>query len=279
MSQTRKRHVLKTRHTRKQKNNWIIVIPSYKRENTIRDKTLTILKKYRIPSNRINIFVANKEQEILYKQAIPSTDYNKIIVGVPGLAEVRNFISDYYPIGKRIVFMDDDISGFLEYDATTKRKERPLRSLVGIIQRGFSEAEKYDASLWGVYPIPNGFFMKPTVSTDLKFIIGSFWGFINTGTRGPKGIKLDMSEKEDYNRTIQAYLRDEVVVRLNFVAPKTSYYKEPGGMQTDPERLKKQESAVSELIKRYPQFITRNPARKSGFPEIRLRAPKKFSSN
>ncbi len=260
LSQTRK----------KTSDNWIIAIPSYKRAETLKLKTLAILQKYHIPSSKIFIFVANKDEEDIYKKTLKAKDYNKIIVGVPGLAQVRNFISDYFPIGKRIVFMDDDITGFLEYDETEKRHERPLRSLVKIINTGFNEAEKNGASLWGVYPIPNGFFMKPSVSTDLKFIIGSFWGFINTGTKGPKGIKLEMSEKEDYLRTIKCFIRDGTVVRLNYVAPKTVYYKEPGGMQTDPNRLKKQEEAVKWLVDKYPEYVRPNPNRKSGYPEIRL---------
>jgi hypothetical protein len=259
-----------TRKISKTNDNWIIAIPSYKRAETLKTKTLAILKKYNIPSSKIFIFVANKEEEDIYKKILQAGDYNKIIVGVPGLGPVRNFILDYFPLGKKIVFMDDDITGFLEYDENQKRHERPLRSLLTIIKKGFNEAEKHNASLWGVYPIPNGFFMKPSVSTDLKFIIGSFWGFINTGTKGEKGIKLEMSEKEDYLRTIKCFIRDGVVIRLNYVAPKTAYYKEPGGMQSDPDRLKKQYIAVDWLIKTYPKYVKLNPSRKSGYPEIRL---------
>ncbi len=252
------------------KDNWIIAIPSYKRAETLTQKTLVVLKKYKVPSSKIYVFVANKDEGEIYKKTLESGSYNKIIIGVPGLAPVRNFILNYFPLGKHIVFMDDDITGFVEYDETQKRHERPLRSLIKIIEKGFSEAEKNKASLWGVYPIPNGYFMKPSVSTDLKFIIGSFWGFINTGTKGAKGIKLEYSEKEDYLRTIKSYIRDGVVVRLNFVAPKTAYYKEPGGMQTDPDRLKKQKDAVEWLIKTYPDYVRLNPNRKSGYPEVRL---------
>jgi hypothetical protein len=264
------------RHTRKQTDDsWIIAIPSYKRAETLKNKTLSVLKAYNIPQHRIYIFVANNEEKELYTATLNSSEYNSIIVGVPGLAEVRNFIADYFSIGKHIVFMDDDITGFLEYDESEKRKERPLRSLINIIKQGFKECIKHNCTLWGVYPIPNGFFMKPTVTTDLKFIIGSFWGWINPGASSSNGIHLEISEKEDYLRTIKAYIRDGCVVRLNFVAPKTAYYKEPGGMQTDPQRLEKQEKAVKWLENKYPEFVKRNPARKSGFPEIRIKAPKK----
>ena len=66
-----------------------------------------------------------------------------------------------------------------------------------------------------------------------------------------------------------------MVVRLNFVAPKTAYYKEPGGMQDDgmATRVAKQKAAVGAMIKRWPQYIKMNPRRKSGYPEILLMKP------
>ncbi len=262
------------RHTRKAtsrpKSDWIIVIPSYKREETVQKKTLATLAHYKIPASRINIFVANNEQKDVYEKAVPRGAYNKLIVGVPGLAEVRNFIFDYYPAGTKIVMMDDDVTGFVE--RIDGGKMRPLRDLNAVIEKGFAEAKKAGASLWGVYPVPNGFFMKPTITTDLKFIIGSFWGIVNpTATKKDGGIKLPMSEKEDYIRTLMSWDRDHAVVRINYVSPKTAYYKEPGGMQTDPKRLEKQHAAVDYLLKTWPEKVMLNPRRKSGYPEILLR--------
>jgi hypothetical protein len=248
-----------------------IAIPSYKRHETLQTKTLAVLKEYRIPSNKITVFVANKDEEKIYKEYLDPKTYGKIVVAEKGLTNARNFISDYFPVGTLLVSMDDDIKGFLEYDGSAPRKERPLRSLLGVIKRGFQECIKNGCRLWGVYSVPNGFFMKDTVSTDLKFLVGSFWGCVNPGTKGSHGVKMIMDEKEDYYRTLQYFLQDEKVVRLNFVAPKTAYYKEPGGMQENPERKKKQEHAVKFLLAKYPEFVTLNPTRKSGFMEIRLK--------
>ena len=244
--------------------DWVIAIPSYNRVDTLREKTLKVLQEYKIPVSKIYVFVANAEQKKLYE----NLNVGHIIIGVKGLAEVRNFIFNYFPKGKHIVEMDDDIRGFVEYDPKAKRHERPLKNLEAIIERGFEECKKADARLWGVYSVPNGFFMKPTVTTELRFIIGSFWGCINPG----KEIKLTMgSEKEDYQRTIQFWEADHAVVRLNFVSPKTAYYKEPGGMQ-EGNRLAKQNKTVKSMLKRWPQYIKRNTRRKSGYPEIKLKS-------
>jgi hypothetical protein len=116
--------------------------------------------------------------------------------------------------------------------------------------------------------------MKDTVTTDLRFIIGSFWGCVNPGLSPPDGVRLTLgSEKEDYQRTLQFWEADGAVVRLNFVSAKTAYYKEPGGMQ-EGDRVGKQRKTVKAMLKKWPQYIKMNPRRKSGYPEILLVKPK-----
>jgi hypothetical protein len=257
-----------TRKTRKKgKTMCEVAIPSYKRAETLRDKTLRVLKEYGIPAHKITVFVADTEQETLYRNTLLPKTYGKIVVGVPGMGAIRNFITKYYPIGTKIVNIDDDIKGFLEYDEKRPRKEKPLTSLLSVIQRGFAECERSGARLWGVYPVANGFFMKPKVSTDLRYIIGSFWGCINPGL---SEMTITLDDKEDYQRSILYYKKYGSVVRLNMVAPISSYYKEPGGMQE--ERTKERvERSARWIVKEYPEFAVLNPSKKSGYMEVRLR--------
>ena len=132
--------------TRKHKKfDYVIAIPSYKRAETLRDKSLEILRVYNIDPKRIHIFVANKDEERIYTDTLDPKTYNKIIVGVAKIGPQRNFISDYYPVGKPVVEMDDDIKGFIEYVPNTKLHEKRLRSLENLIQKGFSEAKKANA--------------------------------------------------------------------------------------------------------------------------------------
>jgi len=88
---------------------YTIIIPSYNRAECLRDMTLTMLKKQGIPKNNINIFVANKTEEKIYKETIPSNLYNEIIVGRKGLLSQLKFINNYYPEGTHLVRFDDDI--------------------------------------------------------------------------------------------------------------------------------------------------------------------------
>ena len=141
-------------------SDWIIAIPSYKRHDQIMEKSLSTLKEYRIPPSRITIFVANTEEKKLYEEAIPKGTVKDIVVGILGMDKIRNFILDYYPKGKHIVMMDDDIRGF-------NRKARgghvkPLADLIGLIETGFKTATIEKCCLWGIYPVNSGLYLQVT---------------------------------------------------------------------------------------------------------------------
>ena len=60
--------------------NYVIAIPSYKRHSELSNKTLALLKKYKINPKNIFIFVANKTEK-LYEENLDENLYNKIVVG------------------------------------------------------------------------------------------------------------------------------------------------------------------------------------------------------
>jgi hypothetical protein len=258
--------------TRKSKStDYVIAIPSYKRAETLKDKSLALLKEYGIESRRIFIFVANKDEEKIYKETLEPKSYHKIVVGVPKIGPQRNFISDYFPVGKPLVEMDDDIGSFIEWSSNAKRNEIKLRDLKAVIRQGFDACRKAGCSLWGIYPTPNGYFMKNQHTTDLRFIIGAFNGCFNPGTKGPKGVKLSLEmDKEDYERSIRFYMRDGAVVRMRNIAPKTAYYTEKGGNQ-EYRTMETVAAGAKKLVEMFPEMCSLNLTKKSGYPEIRLR--------
>jgi len=245
-----------------------IVIPSYKRATSLKDKTLRVLSNQGIPKERINIFVASEEEKTEY--ALINPDY-KIIVGVLGLVQQRNFIQNYFPLGSFLLSMDDDVESI---SILHEGALRPLSGLETIINLGFSECVKNKARLWSIYPVHNAFFMKHTITQDFKFCIGSFFGFVNPGSAilnpSPFGCK------EDYIRTIQFWIEDRAIVRINYVAHKTNYGGGVGGLQasTREQRLKNERAAVEYLLEEYPDLVRLNPKRKSVFPEILLKRAK-----
>jgi len=248
-------------------SSWIIAIPSYKRAATLRDKTLTVLKQYGIPKNKIHVFVATKQEYDEYKRTLEPTTYGHLHIAEPGMAAVRNFITRFFPVGKPIFNMDDDIRGFLEYTPATKRNERPLRSLDAAITAGFQAAKRSGFRLFGFYPVANGYFMKPgPPSTDLRYIIGSVWGIINPGPV----LTVTIDDKEDYLRSVIMYVLDGGVLRFNNIAPESAYYKEPGGMQEE-RTMRRIEGSAKAMVAAFPDLVKINLTKKSGMPEVRLR--------
>jgi hypothetical protein len=248
-------------------SDWVIAIPSYRRATTLRDKTLKTLATYKIPVNRIHVFVANKEEYDTYKTTLTPGSYGHLQIAEKGMAAVRNYITRHFPVGKAIFNMDDDITGFLEYSATARRNERPLRDLAGAITAGFAAARRTGYRLFGFYPVANGYFMRPGApSTDLRYIIGAVWGILNPGPI----LTVTIDDKEDYLRTVMMYLLDGGVLRFNNIAPKTAYYKEPGGMQETRTMSRISDSAKA-MVTAFPDLVKINLTKRSGMPEVRLR--------
>ena len=254
---------------------YVIAIPSYKRAELLSRKTLKTLVDYNIPRNRIFVFVANQEEEKIYKETLDKKTYGHIIVGIKGLNNQRNFISRYFPIGQEIVNLDDDLAGFnilKTHGSTFNKKENYLTKLPDFdlfIRESFKSLKNNGLFLWGIYPINNPYFMTPKTTQDLRLIVGPCWGNIN---RHSSDLILTIDEKEDVERTLQYYTKDKGVMRFNNISVATSYYVNQGGMQALERDRKKDayESAVY-LNKKYPTLTTLHLTKKSGFAEVKLK--------
>ena len=271
-------------------NNYIIVIPSYNRPELIQKKTLSLLHKHNINPIRIHIFVSDKDQYDLYKEKIPSSFYNKLIIGVKGLKNQRNFINNYYPEGLHIVQMDDDIDKIVQLvsrrrsrsrsrsrsssKSKTKPKQlfykslKPIENLDTFIKEAFEKCQSNGIFLWGVYPLANAYFMTDTTTTDLRFIVGPLFGIIN---RHRPDLQLTVDEKENSERTLQHWVIDGKVLRFNSVGIETNYYKNKGGMQ-DEGKDRKEEAlkSITYLHNTYPSITKLYLGKKSGVPEIKF---------
>jgi hypothetical protein len=258
---------------------YIIAIPTYKRHSTIAENTLKVLEAHHIPANKIYLFVADEVEKRLYSTTVPASLYGHIIVGVLGLHNQRNFISDYFPEGQYIIELDDDVTGIFQLtkSRSTKRmtKKRKfyqhLASITNLHQFFLSAFKQLEASklyLFGVYPVCNGYFMTPTVTNNLRFIVGPFWGFIN---RHLPDLKLTMSEKEDSERTLQFYTMDGGVLRFNNITFKTNYYTNKGGMQAEGKNRKlESRKAAEDLHAKYPALTKISHIKKSGYTELKF---------
>lgn len=243
-----------------------IAIPSYHRPTTLRDKTLAYLRRTDVDVSRVTVFVADQEQRKAYAAVLPGV---KLVVAVPGMRAVRNFIQTYYKEGTLVLNLDDDIETIIRRDSDKVAVEET--SLDAVICKGFEEARRRGARLWGIYPVKNPFFMKDRVSAGLFYIEGAVWGF--TTSHSP-AYSVTLDDKEDFERSLLCFQNDGVVVRLDRWAMVSKFYKEPGGMQHDGKRTRERIlSSAEALVKRFPGLCKLNMTKKSGFPEVRLINP------
>jgi len=247
-------------------DDWVIAIPSYRRADTLKDKTLRVLREYDIPVERIHVFVASQEEETVYRETLEAGTYGHLHVATPGMAAVRNFITEYFPVGQFIFNLDDDIRGFIQYDKTAPRSERRVSMLYQMITYGFRQASGIGARLWGIYPVPNGFFMDEGTQTGLQYIMGGAWGIENPGPV----LKVTMDDKEDYMRSVIMYLLDGTVLRYRNFACQTVGYSGKGGMQVTRSKKTIHDAAV-ELTKMFPELVSLNTSKRSGKTEVRLK--------
>ena len=134
--------------------DYIICIPSFERATICNLKTLTTLHNNNINSELINIYVANEFEFDIYFNFVDKKFYNKIIIGVPGLAQQRQFIMQQFPENKNIIFLDDDID-FIDLSFTN------YLNLENFFENAFQTCINQKSFIWGVYPVFNPFFRKP----------------------------------------------------------------------------------------------------------------------
>ena len=222
-----------------------ICIASFRRHETINDKTIGLLLNYGFLPEEIDLFVANTNEYELYKNVVP--EGINIIIAVEGLKNVREFIFNYYDEGEYVLSIDDDIESIVDKDFNE------VEDLKEIIDKGFHLCEKHSLKLWGLYPSCNKYFMNitPEITTDYKFIIGNFYGFINCKNMN----QLNVTNIDDYERSIRSYMIYGGSVRLNHYCCKTNFKKNEGGAQCDPDRESKISDDMNLLIKMYPNMI------------------------
>tara|TARA_R100000734_G_scaffold18923_1_gene17082 strand:+ start:45 stop:773 length:729 start_codon:yes stop_codon:yes gene_type:complete len=222
-----------------------ICIASFKRHETINDKTIGLLLNYGFLPEEIDLFVANKNEYELYKSVVP--EGINIIIGKEGLKGVREFIFNYYDEGEYVLSIDDDIESIVDKDFNE------VDNLKEIIDKGFYLCEKHSLKLWGLYPCRNKYFMDITseITTDYKFIIGNFFGFINCKNMN----QLNVTNIDDYERSIRSYILYGGSVRLNHYVCITNFKKNEGGAQCDIDRESKILNDMNILTEIYPNMI------------------------
>lgn len=244
--------------------DYVVAIPTYQRADILEKKTLNTLQQGKVAASRIYLFVANEQERQIYEERIPKEKYHQLVIGKKGIANQRIFITQYFKEGKRVVSMDDDVEAV---EKLSNGKLVKISDLDAFFREAFRLLVKEGAYLWGIYPVRNPFFMKPTQTTHLTFVIGVLRGFINRKTNDLHP-NTRAEGKEDYEQSILYWKKDGKVLRFNNVTIKTKFNAKGGLGQ---ERKEMNRLAATYLKETYPDIITIFH-RKSGMTEVKLAA-------
>ena len=231
--------------------DYVIAIPSYKRHHILNERTLLYLFNQNIDQDKIHIFVANEEEREIYERYIHKCSYNKmIVIGQSGIGYAREFMANYFPQGQKIMYIDDDLSDILmKVDDKTMK---PLENLHSFSEMTFTHLYNHRLGLCGVYPVCNPFFMKKTLSTDLKFCIGQLYWTINDKECEAREYDL----MEDFEKTLKYYRHYQGVLRYNYIYPKADYARLGGGCNENYDRsIEGKGEEISRFLQQYPTYV------------------------
>ena len=246
------------------KKDYIIAIPSYNRVEKLGKYTLSFLKKHNIDNKKINIFVANKEEYKKYKKAYPNY---KIIIGIKGIKNIRNFITNYYEDGRFVLNMDDDIENIINIQ---NGKMKGIKDFDSFVKYAFNLIEQKNIHLWGISTLRKKNTIKnmPSISLDLNFISGTIFGVIND-----KDIQVSLDVKDDVEMSIKSYEKYGNVLRFNHYCPVTKYRGE-GGMESIGRTNEHDKSAAEFLMSTYPHHFHRIYIDNYGITKLQLKSHK-----
>ncbi len=236
--------------------NYKLIIPSYKRPDTLIKKTLKSIYKTDIVKN-IYVFVADDEELIEYKNKLKSYKDIKIIKGVRGIPNQRNFIQKYFDDNEYLVFLDDDLARIKGLDKNNKIVD--ATKLNDFVVTAFEQTEKIGFKMWGVNSNTSIFEMKQKLSAGLIYIVGNFYGLINNKEilvdegNEIKSRKNFSAGKESHERALKMYVKYGGVLKYRCIGVQSNYWGEKGGHQISRNNQGEKE-ATYYLHNKYPNI-------------------------
>ena len=199
-----------------------IAIPSYKRPEILHLKTLKYLQECQIDFNKIDLFLKNKNELSTYHNKLKDyKNINIILHEQHGISSTRNYIQSYYHESNNqfVISIDDDIDYLI-------KKNKKIYKLNHFINTCFGLTIDKNLNLFGINPCSNVFYMKDKITTNLKYIPGGFFGFIVD--KNKYIIHSTFDHLEDYQFSIETFLRDGGVLRFNNFSMITKNFEKGG---------------------------------------------------
>lgn len=236
---------------------FIIAIPSYQRDKN--QRTLDYLTRIGTPKDIIYIFVQTKGDYEAYSKYMDRC--NIVYAQADRIAKARNNILNALVSDNDVIMVDDDIRKIGIADIKGIRTIETFSELETVFCRCFEQTRNAGATMFGIYPVYNDFFLSKTIST--RVAVNTVFGF-------PKGFKFTYDEsydtKEDAALCGKILSLKGKIFRYNFLAVDADHRKDKNGY-IDDWHQKENLRCVSKLCFNYPEIY----AKQSGKPwEVRM---------
>jgi len=237
------------------------IIPSYKRHDILINKTLKYLNDHEIKPSDIHIFVRVDDDQLQKYLSLRDEGYNVVVVvDVIGIGKTHNYITEYFDEGEFIVELDDDLDNIID------NHRQPIIDFKELCQTMKDKLIEEGCSYGGTYSVANPLFMSgcEQYTTDLRYMLGCVrWRFVR------KDISVKTDYAEDMEHCILHYIRDDKILKNNWIAPITKNYN-PGGCDGDGRNFDTEKLQKQYLEDTYPQYC-RLFQRKNGRWDCRLK--------
>lgn len=252
-------------------SDYQVAIPSHQRAELLRDRTLALLTGRGVSRDRVTVFLDDGEPQ---QRAYQQLGVQVHVAPVSGINAMRRYIADHYPRGTPVLQVDDDAEDLRR--VVGPKSTEPVQDVDQFTREAFDITKGQDLAVWGVSAVLNPFFMRDTITSDLKFVIGSFWGYFARPGHPVHRTRVDV--KEDYETSLRAWWYDGGIVRFNGVAIKADHYRAPGGCQGYRD-ASLSAAAAEALIVDWPGLVRLNERRKSGHAEVLLNRKKRHDGH
>lgn len=212
--------------------DYVIAVRSYARAHLFPHKTYRMLAHNGL-TDRLYVFVANKAEKELYKEALRGLPYRAIVVGELGGSNAIRAICRYFPRGQRIVFMDDDLDRFFDFSRTGKFRA-DSDDLARYLEDGFETIDRHECGAFTFSFMSNKMWLasKPFKEFRPFTLAGNFFGTRND----PAMITTEYSHGDDLVRSVRFLEKYGGVLVYWWAGFATRYGKEEGGLQASGNR-------------------------------------------
>jgi hypothetical protein len=235
---------------------YTIIIPSYKRHDILVTHTLKALERTDV-RRPVVVYTADKEETARYREVVPR--WVDVVTGVRGLPNQHNHIQQQFAEGEHLLFMDDDLKDIIGLDSNARRVK--ATRLHDFVETAFMLVDMHGMRMFGINSTNSNLEMKNTVSVGRVYIVGNFYGFINshselvdTGKMIPLR-KEYRAGKESHERSLQQWDLHGGVFKFRSFGVVSKYWGVPGGLQVS-RTAEGEEQAARILHAKYPDSTT-----------------------